>query len=85
MHGTREIPSCCVRMQNIADEEREDLLNKRNSHHSPRELVITGNQLSYEHIDLAQKILAAQFPALNGLQSPLNLSAIDKSYEKCIL
>ena len=46
-----------------------------------RESLIYGKELSCAHIDLAQKIISAQFPRIHGLQSPLNLSAISASHE----
>ena len=49
-----------------------------------RELLNIGDELSCEHIDLAQKIIATQFPTVHGLQNPLNLSTIDGSHYKCL-
>ena len=49
-----------------------------------RQSLIIGDELSCEHIELAQEIIAAQFPSVHGLQNPLSLSTIDGSHNKCL-
>ena len=76
---------------------RELLLKLTESHELPHkkrklsateiEKVIMGKELSDVHINLAQRLLTAQFPELNGLLSTLlqgkETAVIEKKKKKC--
>lgn len=68
-------------------ESNEPPHKKRKLSATEIEKVIMGEELSDVHINLAQRLLGAQFPELNGLLSTLlqgkETSVIEKQKRKC--